>query len=560
MTGYVRNDVGNNIADGNVIDAADLDGEFDAIVAAFNESTGHTHDGTAAEGAPITVLGPAQDYIGGVSDFSPKTDSAYDLGKTATRWANAYIDTLALTNDLAVTEGGTGASDAAGARTNLGVVIGTDVQAWDADLDTYAANPLTAAELGELQNIGTTTISALQWGYLGAMGGQPLESTDIGSTVQAWDADLDTYSANGLTAAELGQLQNIGTTTISATQWGYLGGAGAYAGTLLGTTTESNFKQTVNLEIGVDVQAFDSGLTTYAATPLTTAELQQLQNIGTTTISSTQWGYLGGASTYAGTLLGTTSEANFKQTVNLEIGTDVQAYDADLSTIAGLAKTNGNFIVGNGTNWVAESGSTARASLGLTEGIVTTSIASQAEAEAGTNNTNLMTPLRTAQAIAELAGGSWEPYDGSTGVFYDFSIDGSVSTIETPTFADGFEYMVIGEDLNGSGVTNRQLRVQFYYETDAAYGSALAFSTNAPANALDRDFILTPLIPQRSTFASGHGVRTVWWNEGASSTTGTTFLEQIRSTKQKIGKYRFDFNGTTFTGGTMALYRRKSWA
>jgi hypothetical protein len=47
------------------------------------------------------------------------------------------------------------------------------------------------------------------------------------------------------------------------------------------------------------------------------------------------------------------------------IGSDVQAYDADLTALGGLAKTDGNFIVGNGTTWVAESGSTARTSLGL---------------------------------------------------------------------------------------------------------------------------------------------------------------------------------------------------
>jgi hypothetical protein len=49
----------------------------------------------------------------------------------------------------------------------------------------------------------------------------------------------------------------------------------------------------------------------------------------------------------------------------LIIGTDIQAYDAQLADVAGLAVTDGNFIVGDGSNFVAESGATARTSLGV---------------------------------------------------------------------------------------------------------------------------------------------------------------------------------------------------
>jgi len=54
--------------------------------------------------------------------------------------------------------------------------------------------------------------------------------------------------------------------------------------------------------------------------------------------------------------------------LGLAIGSDVQAYDAQLADIAGLTPTDGNIIVGDGSNFVAESGATARTSLGLGTG------------------------------------------------------------------------------------------------------------------------------------------------------------------------------------------------
>lgn len=60
--------------------------------------------------------------------------------------------------------------------------------------------------------------------------------------------------------------------------------------------------------------------------------------------------------------------ATTRASLGLTIGTHVQAYNANLSAIAGLAVTDSNFIVGNGSTWVAETGATVRASLGLTIG------------------------------------------------------------------------------------------------------------------------------------------------------------------------------------------------
>jgi len=76
-------------------------------------------------------------------------------------------------------------------------------------------------------------------------------------------------------------------------------------------------------------------------------------------LSDTPANYTGDASK----LLRVNSSANAVEFV--DGATLYQAADADLTAIAGLAKTDGNFIVGNGTTWVAESGATVRTSLGL---------------------------------------------------------------------------------------------------------------------------------------------------------------------------------------------------
>jgi hypothetical protein len=90
-------------------------------------------------------------------------------------------------------------------------------------------------------------------------------------------------------------------------------------------------------------------------------------------LGAARWGLLalrGAAGAGTGDMLksenlsGLANYTTARSNMGLAIGTNVQAYDADLAAIAALTPTDSNFIVGNGSAWVAESGATARTSLG----------------------------------------------------------------------------------------------------------------------------------------------------------------------------------------------------
>jgi len=76
------------------------------------------------------------------------------------------------------------------------------------------------------------------------------------------------------------------------------------------------------------------------------------------------------ASSITGTLAigdggtGATSASAARTALGVAIGSDVQAFDAQLADVAGLTPSDSGFIVGNGSNFVIESGATARTSLG----------------------------------------------------------------------------------------------------------------------------------------------------------------------------------------------------
>ena len=110
MAGYTRQAAA-NIVTGSVIDADDFNDEYNQVQSAFNSSTGHTHDGSAGEGAPITTIGPSQDIVATASVLRPKTTNAVDLGTTALQYKDAYFDGTVRTDLLTVDEDVTIAGD-----------------------------------------------------------------------------------------------------------------------------------------------------------------------------------------------------------------------------------------------------------------------------------------------------------------------------------------------------------------------------------------------------------------------------------------------------------------
>lgn len=171
--------------------------------------------------------------------------------------------------DLAIADGGTGASTAANARTNLGLAIGSDVQAYDAGLgsiaglstiadqyiyttatDTYAAGAITAAGRALLDDADAATQRTTLG--LGTIATQAASSVAItgGSIIGITDLAIADGGTGASTAADA--RTNLGLGTLS-TQ------SGTFSGTSSGTNTGDQ-----TIELTGDVTGTGTG--TFAAT------------------------------------------------------------------------------------------------------------------------------------------------------------------------------------------------------------------------------------------------------------------------------------------------------
>ena len=205
MAGYTRQ---SSYSDGDTITAAHSNNEFDQVLAAFNNSTGHKHDGTAAEGPVIGLIGDPGETtpknkvvvdnpnnqievsvdVSGTSTeqfvfkdgvIEPTTNNDIDLGSSSKQFKDLHIDGVANVDSIAMpTTTVTDILDEDNMSSNSATALATQQS-----IKAYVDTQLTAEDLDFQADTGGALSIDLDSETLTFTGGTGIDTSGSGNAV-----------------------------------------------------------------------------------------------------------------------------------------------------------------------------------------------------------------------------------------------------------------------------------------------------------------------------------------------------------------------------------------
>ena len=224
MAGYTRQ---SSFADGDIITAADSNDEFNQLLSSFNNTTGHKHDGTAAEGPVIGLIGdpgvatPKNKVV--VDDTNNQVEFNIDVSGTSTEQFVVKDGVIEPTTNNDIDLGSSskkfkdlniaGAANIAGTMTLSGNVIvsGTLGANLIPDGDNTRDIGSSSAEWKDLYIDGVAYLDAIN--FNGTAISATAAELNILDGVTATTAELNILDGVTSTAAELNILDGVTSTT-----------------------------------------------------------------------------------------------------------------------------------------------------------------------------------------------------------------------------------------------------------------------------------------------------------------------------------------------------------
>ena len=357
MAGYTRQ---SSYTDGDIINAADSNDEFDQILAAFNNSSGHKHDGTAAEGPVIGLIGDAgsttpknkvvvdnaNDQIEVSIDVSgtsteqfvikdgviePTTDNDIDLGSSSKEFKDLYIDGTAYVD--AINYDGT-AVTATAAELNLmdgGTTAGTTAVAGGDGIVTNDGGTMRQTTVDTFDTYLAATTKTLTNKTIDADNNtlSNIEVDNLKSGVL--DTDLSSVAATDTTLASAKAIKSYVDSQVTAQDLDFQGDTG-------GALSIDLDSESLTIAGGTGIDTTGSGNTLTVDIDSTVATLTGSQTLTNKTLTSP---VLNG--TISGTSIKDEDNMSSDSATHLATQQSIKAYvDAQVATKDALSELSGD--------------------------------------------------------------------------------------------------------------------------------------------------------------------------------------------------------------------------